>query len=56
LNIKETENTNVYVSTLQKKKIEIEIKRLKFIAREFRHDENGEWAEEMIEILKNQIK
>ena len=55
LNIKETENTNVYIHPLKIKKIEIEIKRLRVIAREFRHDMNGEWAEEMIEILEKEI-
>jgi hypothetical protein len=55
LNIEETENTNVYIPELKIKKIKIEIKRLRLIAREFRHDHNGEWAEEMIEILEKEI-
>tara|TARA_R110000751_G_scaffold102728_2_gene197752 strand:- start:314 stop:550 length:237 start_codon:yes stop_codon:yes gene_type:complete len=55
LNIEETENKNVYIHPLKIQKIKIEIKRLRLIAREFRHDMNGEWAQDMIEILEKEI-
>lgn len=55
LNIEETENTNVYISPSEIKKIKTEIKRLKFIAREFRGDKEGFNAKEMLVKLQNKI-
>lgn len=46
---------NEYTPPSRKEKIKNEIKRLKVIAREFRNDAHGEWAEQMIELLKKEI-